>query len=73
MPRSYKAVTLSTIYPKRTFTDADMSQTLLDLELAPSAILVVVPAVSTSLLLTSDHGLQKHEVGGRLIPLFQVE
>jgi len=72
MPRSYKAVTLSTIYPKRTFTDADMSQTLLDLELAPSAILVVVPAVSTSLL-TSDHGLQKHEVGGRLIPLFQVE
>jgi len=51
MPHSYRAVTLSTIYPKRTFTDADMSQTLLDLGLAPSAILVVVPVVNADLLL----------------------
>lgn len=50
MHRRYKDVTLSTIYPKRTFTDADMSQTLLDLELAPSAILVVIPVVNISLL-----------------------
>jgi len=49
MRQRYKAVTLSTTYPKRTFTDADMSQTLLDLELAPSAILVVIPVVNIGL------------------------
>ena len=55
MSRSYSSVTLSTIYPKRTFTDADMSQTLLDLELAPSGILVVVPVVNTHLLLQQQN------------------
>jgi hypothetical protein len=48
--RSYSAVTLSTIYPKRTFSETDMAQTLLDLELAPSAALVVLP------LSSSKHG-----------------
>jgi len=37
-----KSATLSTIYPKRTFTEADMSRTLLELELAPSAALIVL-------------------------------
>ncbi len=30
-------------YPKKDFTEADMSQTLLDLGLAPSAALIVLP------------------------------
>lgn len=36
-------VTLSTVYPKRTFTTDDLAQTLLSLNLAPSAVLIAVP------------------------------
>lgn len=36
-------VTLSTVYPKRNFTTDDLSQTLLSLNLAPSAVLIAVP------------------------------
>ena len=41
----YQGVTLATTFPRRTFTEDDMSQTLLDLELVPSAALVVLPSV----------------------------
>lgn len=37
------SVTLSTTFPRRTFTAEDMSQTLLILELVPSAVLIAVP------------------------------
>ena len=41
------SVTLSTTFPKRTFTEEDMSQTLLLLELVPSAVLIAVPGRRT--------------------------
>lgn len=41
-----KPVTLSTTYPKRTFLESDMASTLLDLELAPSSVLIVLPGAS---------------------------
>lgn len=41
-----KPVTLSTTYPKRMFLEPDMARTLLDLELVPSSVLIVLPAVS---------------------------
>ena len=34
---------LTTTYPKRRFRDDDLPRTLLDLELAPSAVIVVIP------------------------------
>lgn len=37
-------VSLSTTYPKRDFDDSNMSQSLLTLELAPSAVIIVVPS-----------------------------
>lgn len=37
------SVTLSTTFPRRTFTAEDMSKTLLILELVPSAVLIAVP------------------------------
>ena len=37
------SVTMSTLYPKRTFSERDMSTTLLDLQLAPSAVILVTP------------------------------
>ncbi|KAK7092782.1 UBX domain-containing protein 4-like [Littorina saxatilis] len=37
-------VTLSTAYPRRTFTQSDMDATFVDLQLAPTAVLIVVPA-----------------------------
>lgn len=37
------SVILSTTFPKRTFTDEDMTQSLLILELVPSAVLIAVP------------------------------
>lgn len=39
-------VTLSTVYPKRIFTQEDMSQTLLSLNLVPSSVLIAVPRKS---------------------------
>ncbi|XP_061178225.1 UBX domain-containing protein 4-like [Saccostrea echinata] len=39
-------VTLSTVYPKRIFTQDDMSQTLLSLNLVPSSVLIAVPRKS---------------------------
>ncbi|XP_022286470.2 UBX domain-containing protein 4-like [Crassostrea virginica] len=40
-------VTLSMVYPKRTFTTEDLSQTLLSLNLAPSSVLIAVPRISS--------------------------
>ncbi|XP_046575346.1 UBX domain-containing protein 4-like [Haliotis rubra] len=36
-------VTLSTTFPRRTFSDADMSLTFADLQLAPSSVVMVMP------------------------------
>lgn len=46
-------VTLSTVYPKRTFTTDDLAQTLLSLNLAPSAVLIAVPVCQH--LFSLDH------------------
>ena len=40
---AYGSFTLSCNYPKRDFSEEDMSKSLLDLELAPSAALIVLP------------------------------
>ncbi|ESO90181.1 hypothetical protein LOTGIDRAFT_192354 [Lottia gigantea] len=40
-------VTLSTTFPRRTFEDSDMNKTLIDLQLAPSAVLITVPKRSS--------------------------
>lgn len=37
-------VTLSTAYPRRMFSQADMASTFMDLQLAPTAVLIVVPS-----------------------------
>lgn len=37
-------VTLSTTFPKRRFTEEDMSRTFADLELAPTAVLIALPS-----------------------------
>ena len=34
---------MSTLFPKRTFTSDDMSLTLLDLQLVPSASIIILP------------------------------
>ncbi|KAK7480990.1 hypothetical protein BaRGS_00027805 [Batillaria attramentaria] len=43
------SVTLSTAYPRRTFTEAEMTSSFMDLQLAPTAVLIVVPSGGFSL------------------------
>ncbi|XP_046334253.2 UBX domain-containing protein 4-like [Haliotis rufescens] len=40
-------VTLSTTFPRRTFSDADMSLTFADLQLAPSSVVMVIPGTKS--------------------------
>ncbi|XP_067686312.1 UBX domain-containing protein 4-like [Haliotis asinina] len=41
-------VTLSTTFPRRTFSDADMSVTFADLQLAPSSVVMVMPGTRSA-------------------------
>ncbi|KAK2160076.1 hypothetical protein LSH36_141g10079 [Paralvinella palmiformis] len=47
---------LTTTYPKRRFRDDDLPRTLLDLELAPSAVIVVIPDSSRTVSRRGDSG-----------------
>jgi hypothetical protein len=40
---------MTTLFPKRTFERDDMSRSLAELELVPSASIVVVPVILTTL------------------------
>jgi hypothetical protein len=45
---SYRRFSLSTVYPRRDFTDADIGTSLRDLELVPSTVLLVTPSSSST-------------------------
>ncbi|KAJ8925828.1 hypothetical protein NQ315_009679 [Exocentrus adspersus] len=51
----YSNFRLSTTFPRREFTENDYSQTLLDLQLCPTAVILVLP-VNNSGLVTSSQG-----------------
>ncbi|ESN91698.1 hypothetical protein HELRODRAFT_189774 [Helobdella robusta] len=64
MPGSVKNVSLSTIHPRKLFQAEDYDQTFLHHNLAPSAVLVVLPTTSASSFVSSSSSQRTTAVAG---------
>ncbi|CAO1309898.1 unnamed protein product [Diamesa tonsa] len=66
-----KDFALATTFPKREFTQADFGKTLLELELAPSSVLLIIPAKKAVLFSTGPPSSLSQTSGGGLTVMIQ--
>ncbi|CAO1354968.1 unnamed protein product [Diamesa serratosioi] len=59
-----KEFTLATTFPRREFTQADFVKTLLELELAPSSVLLIIPGKKTSFIPAAPSSMSQTSGGG---------
>lgn len=59
-----KEFTLATTFPRREFTKADFGKTLIELELAPSSVLLIIPGKKTSFIPSAPSSMSQTSSGG---------
>ncbi|KAL4228792.1 UBX domain-containing protein 4 [Mactra antiquata] len=65
-----QSMTLSTTFPKRKFTEEDMSSTFIDLQLAPSAVVIALPGGSARGQASSSSAVQSGGIFSLLLSPF---
>ncbi|XP_043086417.1 UBX domain-containing protein 4-like [Puntigrus tetrazona] len=68
----YGQFSLATMFPRREFTDEDLQRSLLELELTPSASIVLLPQSSSAVVRSSASGGVWTVLGSLLYPLLSV-